>query len=306
MYEFGQGEGQHFYTMALMRGGDLKERIRAQPEGMSPDEARRVVAAVAQALNYAHRRGFVHRDVKPENILFDEEGRPKLTDFGIARAMESGTRMTATGMSIGSPHYMSPEQAQGLTVDGRSDLYSLGVVLYEMLTGRLPFEGCNTLAVALAHLNDPAPELPRALAEWQPMLDRLLAKSPEDRYPSAGELVEVLAAEALPRASATRVASVGRQVEPTRRAGRSHTRLVETPQPRRGMVAALAGALLALAVVGIGYLALRGHQTHGAVSAQRRWEQQRGATGSGAPGSQAARATVTPRESRRHRFATAR
>ena len=91
VYEFGQGEGQHFYTMALMRGGDLKGRIRAHPEGLAPDEARRVASAVAQALNYAHRRGFVHRDVKPENILFDEEGRPKLTDFGIARAMAEGT-----------------------------------------------------------------------------------------------------------------------------------------------------------------------------------------------------------------------
>ena len=206
VYEFGQGEGQHFYTMSLMRGGDLKARIRAHTEGMSPDEARRVVAAVAQALDYAHRRGFVHRDVKPENILFDEEGRPQLTDFGIARAMESGTRMTATGMSIGSPHYMSPEQAQGLQVDGRSDLYSLGVVLYEMLTGRLPFEAGNTLAVAYAHVNHPVPELPVALGQWQPVLDRLLAKSPEDRYGSAGELAQVLGAEELPRASATRVA----------------------------------------------------------------------------------------------------
>ena len=257
VYEFGQGEGQHFYTMSLMPGGDLKDRIRAHPAGMSPDEARRVVAAVAQALDYAHRRGFVHRDVKPENILFDEEGRPQLTDFGIARAMESGTRMTATGMSIGSPHYMSPEQAQGLRVDGRSDLYSLGVVLYEMLTGRLPFEAGNTLAVAYAHVNHPVPELPPALGEWQPVLDRLLAKSPEERYGSAGELAQVLGAEELPRATGSRVAPVRREVEPARPSGVSGTRLVQPPKPRRNVVSALAGALLALTVVGIGYLALR-------------------------------------------------
>ena len=186
VHEFGQGDGQHFYTMALMPGGDLKARIRAHPEGMAPDEARRVASTVAQALNYAHGRGFVHRDVKPENILFDEEGRPQLTDFGIARAMAEGT-LTAAGMVIGSPHYMSPEQAQGLRVDGRSDLYSLGVVFYEMLTGRLPFEAGNTLAVAYAHVNHPVPELPVALGEWQPVLDRLLAKSPEERYGSAAE-----------------------------------------------------------------------------------------------------------------------
>ena len=257
VYEFGQGEGQHFYTMALMTGGDLKARIRTHPEGMAPQEARRVASAVAQALDYAHRYGLVHRDVKPENILFDEDGRPQLTDFGIARAMESGTRMTATGMSIGSPHYMSPEQAQGLQVDGRGDLYSLGVVLYEMLTGRLPFEAGNTLAVALAHLNEPAPELPAALAAWKPLLDRLLAKSPEDRYASAWELASVLAGETLPPASATRVVPVRRQVGPTRRAGASGTRLLEVAKPPRTTVAALVGGMLALAVVGTGYLLLR-------------------------------------------------
>ena len=257
VFEFGHGEGQHFYTMDLMAGGDLKARIRTHPEGMASEEARRVASAVAQALDYAHRRGFVHRDVKPENILFDEDGRPQLTDFGIARAMESGTRMTATGMSIGSPHYMSPEQAQGLEVDGRSDLYSLGVVLYEMLTGRLPFEVGNTLAVAYAHVNNPVPKLPPALAAWQPLLDRLLAKSPEDRYASAGVLAEVLASDTLPQAPATRAMSVGRAVGTTRRVGRSGTRLVETEKPRGNMLGVLAGGVLALAVVGIGYLALR-------------------------------------------------
>ena len=117
VHEFGRGEGHHFYTMALMPGGDLKARIRANPEGMPPAEARAVTVAVARALDYAHQQGLVHRDVKPENILFWQDGTPQLTDFGIARAMESGTRMTATGMSIGSPHYMSPEQARGLEGD---------------------------------------------------------------------------------------------------------------------------------------------------------------------------------------------
>ena len=96
VFEFGQGEGQHFYTMGLMPGGDLKTRIRGHPEGMAPDEARRVAAAVARALDYAHRRGFVHRDVKPENVLFDEDDRPQLTDFGIARAMAEGTLTAAS------------------------------------------------------------------------------------------------------------------------------------------------------------------------------------------------------------------
>ena len=257
VHEFGQGEGQHFYTMALMPSGDLKARIRAHPEGMPPVETGAIAAAIARALDYAHKRGYVHRDVKPENILFWEDGTPQLTDFGIARAMGSGTRMTATGMSIGSPHYMSPEQARGLEVDGRSDLYSLGVVLYEMLTGRLPFDADETLAVALSHLNDPVPELPRELREWQPVVDRLLAKSPEDRYGSAGELVDVLASDALPRPPATRVMPEGREAGIKTRAGRSGTRLVEAAKPRRGTMAALSAAVLALALVGIGYLVLR-------------------------------------------------
>ena len=234
VYEFGQGDGLHFYTMALMPGGDLKALIRANPEGMAEDEARAVASAVARALNYAHRHGFVHRDVKPENILFGEEGTPQLTDFGIARAMGSETRMTATGMSIGSPHYMSPEQARGLAVDGRSNLYSLGVVLYEMLTGRLPFNAADTFAVAYSHINDPVPALPRALVRWQPVVDRLLAKSSEGRYGRAGELAAVLASDGPPQTPATRVMPAGQEVEPTRRLDEGITRVASESNPALG------------------------------------------------------------------------
>ena len=257
VYEFGQGAGQHFYTMALMPGGDLKARVRAHPDGMPPQEARAVAAAMARALDYAHRQGFVHRDVKPENILFGADGAPQLTDFGIARAMSSGARMTATGMSIGSPHYMSPEQARGKEVDGRSDLYSLGVVLYEMLTGRVPFDAADTFAVGLSHINDPVPELPRERAAWQPVVDRLLAKSPDDRFGSAGELAEILASDALPRAPATRMLPTGRDLSSPSRRQEPAPRLAAWATTRRGPLAALAGAALALAVVTIGYVALQ-------------------------------------------------
>ena len=267
VYEFGQGEGQHFYTMELMPGGDLKARIRAHPQGMDSGEAQAVASAMARTLDYAHQRGFVHRDVKPENILFAEDGTPKLTDFGIVRAMSEGTGMTAAGMSIGSPHYMSPEQAQGLKVDGRSDLYSLGVALYEMLTGRLPFDAGDTLAVAYAHVNHPVPSLPRALAVWQPVVDRLLAKSPEDRYSSASEVADDLASDIPPPTPATRAMPVARKVGPARRIGQAGTRAAEAAKPRRGMVSALAGGLLALAAAGIVYLNLpdgKSTETNGA------------------------------------------
>ena len=213
VYEFGQGEELHFYTMELMTSGDLKARIRTHPEGMTAQEVRTVALAMAKALDYAHQRGFVHRDVKPENILFGEDGTPQLTDFGIARSLAEGTRMTGTGMSIGSPHYMSPEQARGLLVDGRSDLYSLGVVLYEMLTGRLPFNAADSFGVAYSHINDPLPELPRELAAWQPVVERLTAKAPHKRYGNAGELREVLTAEALPPAPEHTPARVARPVQ---------------------------------------------------------------------------------------------
>ena len=255
--ELGNVDGHHFYTTELMPGGDLKARIRARPDGMDPGEARSVALAMARALDYAHRQGFVHRDVESDNILFGADGKPKLTEFGIKRAISERMMRMAMEKYAYSPHYKSPEQARGLTVDGRSDLYSLGVVLFEMLTGRLPFDAPDTIEVALSHVKDPVPRLPAELAEWQQVLDRLLAKSPEERYGSAGELAQVLGAEELPRASATRVAPVRREVEPARTSARSGTRLVQPPKPRRNMVSALAGALLALTVVGIGYLALR-------------------------------------------------
>ena len=197
VFELGHVHGHHFYTMELMPGGDLKARIRAHPDGMYPGEARSVALAMARALDYAHRQGFLHRDVNPENILFGADGKPKLTEFGITRAMLEGSILRAGGMSIGSCHYMSPEQARGLTVDGRSDLYSLGVVLYEMLTGRLPFDAPETIDVLLSHIKDPVPRLPEELAEWQPVLDRLLAKSPDERYGSAGELAGILSPDVL-------------------------------------------------------------------------------------------------------------
>ncbi len=186
VYEVGEDKGYYFYSMQLVTGGDLKERIR---QGLDPQEALNILKQIASALTDAHAHGFVHRDIKPENILFDEKGNALLTDLGIARVMSSGTRLTKTGMSIGTPHYMSPEQARGLDVDGRSDLYSLGIVFYEMLTGKVPYTAEETVAIAYKHVNDPLPELPLKLKKYQPILDNLLAKEPADRYQSADALI---------------------------------------------------------------------------------------------------------------------
>lgn len=142
----------------------------------------RIVREIARALHYANSKSFVHRDVKPDNILLREDGSSALTDFGIARANDSSTRMTRTGAVVGTPHYMSPEQARGRSLDGRSDLYALGIVMYELLVGRVPYHAEDSLAVGIMHITQPLPQLPAEYKALQPLLDLLLAKEPEQRF----------------------------------------------------------------------------------------------------------------------------
>ncbi|MDE3090863.1 MAG: serine/threonine protein kinase, partial [Chloroflexota bacterium] len=189
VYDTGEDQDVHYIAMEYIGGGNLYSRIRDQAAPMPVVEAARIAAQIATALDFAHRRGIVHRDVKPSNILLDPEGRAVLSDLGIARALE-GTRLTHTGVMMGTPEYMSPEQAQGKPVDGRADLYSLGVVLYEMLTGRIPFQGDTPLVMLYKQIHeippDPNklnPKIPKSLAS---VLRKALAKDPEKRY-AAGQ-----------------------------------------------------------------------------------------------------------------------
>lgn len=161
-----------------------------------------VCCTLSSALDLAHRKGFVHRDIKPENILFREDGTPVLTDFGIARAIDSGTSLTVAGMLVGTPSYMSPEQVKGLELDGRSDLYSLGIVFYEMLTGVVPFRADSMLSLALKHLTEPLPQLPVEHVAYQSFLDQLTAKERDARLATGAEVIKALRqiadAQALP------------------------------------------------------------------------------------------------------------
>ena len=195
IYDRGKTEdGTYYIVMEYLTGGTLKERLSR--EGPLPPGTAAVAAIqVAEALKEAHHNGVVHRDVKPQNILITESGDVKVADFGIARAASSAT-LTRTGVVLGSVHYMSPEQAVGATADPRSDLYSLGVVLYEMLTGELPYDGENLISVAMKHvegcLRPPRKVDPSIPEGMNAVTVRLLAKDPEERYPDAAGLLEDL------------------------------------------------------------------------------------------------------------------
>ncbi|MBS0432040.1 MAG: SUMF1/EgtB/PvdO family nonheme iron enzyme [Proteobacteria bacterium] len=210
IYEVGRtSDGQLFYTMPYLPNGDLSKLDLRE----SPARIAAVVRALAGALGHAHQHGIVHRDVKPENVLFDQHRRALLTDFGIARASDN-LRVTRQGATMGSSGYMSPEQARGLDIDGRSDLYSLGVVCYELLTGDLPFQGNDALATAIAHIEQPVPRLPLSKRGWQPFLDTALAKSPDERFQNAQEMIDALDVVSGRRKSASPAEGHARTGEP--------------------------------------------------------------------------------------------
>ena len=175
-----------YISMEHLPGGDLKDRIAA---GLRVDDALRIFRQLIQALKAVHDAGIVHRDLKPHNIMFRADGSIALLDFGVARDTEVEHNITHQGFVIGTPNYMSPEQAEGRRVDYRSDLYSAGAILFEMLTGKPPYEADSMPGLMYAHINSPIPQLPRPLAEYQILIDRLMAKKPEQRYQSALELL---------------------------------------------------------------------------------------------------------------------
>jgi serine/threonine-protein kinase len=196
LLDFGRSGETVFIVMPFLGGGSLADRVH-KDRALSPAVIAAAAAQVAVGLDHAHRRGVVHRDVKPDNILFDDDGNAYITDFGIATARFHG-RLTATGRAMGTPHYMSPEQAMGKLVDGRSDLYALGVVMYEALVGFPPFDGADAFSVGYKHVHETPVDLadidsrlPEPLAE---LVMRCLAKSPDDRYARGDALADALLA----------------------------------------------------------------------------------------------------------------
>ena len=193
IHRVGRAGDTIFFVMKHVKGGSLADRLRERHH-LPAEEIHKVLVEVGGALAYAAERGVVHRDIKPENILFDESGRALVTDFGIARSTDA-TAMTRAGTSVGTPRYMSPEQARGKTVDGRSDIYSLGVVAYECLTGRAPFEGSDHYSLMYAHVSQPIPAPSLDTPEERTVfgvLEKMLRKDPADRPQSGAELEALL------------------------------------------------------------------------------------------------------------------
>lgn len=189
IYDWGSQNGTYFIVMELLEGRSLKEYMNER--GIIPSaDAMEIAKKVLSAINFAHKHDIVHRDIKPHNIILTDDGEVKVTDFGIARAGVS--TMTQTGTILGTAHYLSPEQARGHDVEGTSDIYSMGIVLYEMVTGKVPFDGENPVAIALKHVHDqpvPPRELnPRVPESLQTIIAKAMAKNPESRYQSAAEM----------------------------------------------------------------------------------------------------------------------
>ena len=274
--DYGQAEGYSYIVMPFLRAGTLATLLEGKPLPVA--EVVRLISQVGEALDYAHAHGVVHRDIKPSNVLLDERSNCLLTDFGIARLVEATAKLTATGTVLGTPSYMSPEQAQGGRVDQRSDIYSLGIILYELATGRVPFRAETPLAVLMKHVQDPLPP-PRSLnpaisQALERVILKALAKSPEDRFATAGEMVralqnpEVLA----PAGKAAEVTVAGSGQGPTVVGPAAVATAGEAGKGGRRLAPFVVGclAILGIAVVGgalIGVFANRGARPTAAVVA---------------------------------------
>jgi serine/threonine protein kinase len=213
VFDYGEEDNLAYLVMELVPGEPLSELVKREGP-LPPEQVRAIMGQAALALGAAHEAGVVHRDVKPANILLMPDGTVKLTDFGIARAVD-GSGQTQTGEVLGTPHYLSPEQALGEPATGASDLYALGIVAHEMLTGRRPFDRGTPVATALAQVHDPPPPLPRQVPRrLRQLVEQCLAKRPEDRPSSARELGERLGLpeDDLPESTEDAVGVIGEAV----------------------------------------------------------------------------------------------
>jgi serine/threonine-protein kinase len=250
VYDVGEEDGVPYFVMRYMPGGSLTQWI--EKGKFSLEDAARIIERLSSALAYAHKVGLIHRDLKPDNILFDNNGDPFISDFGVAKITDSSTNMTGSGI-IGTPAYMSPEQAQGEKVDNRSDIYGLGVIIFQMLSGHQPYEATTPMGVAVKHITDPVPDIlkdnPSLGEQADTIIRTAMAKDPSLRYQTATELAQALTEAAFGKKhgspGGTKVAPAAGKVAPAAARGGTN----------RGLL--IGGiALLLLIVIGGGALAL--------------------------------------------------
>ncbi|MGH8657218.1 MAG: serine/threonine-protein kinase [Gammaproteobacteria bacterium] len=262
VHDIGIAQGHHFISMEYLEGGSLEARIT---RGLLPEqESLALIATIARCLSYAHKQGIVHRDVKPANILFRADGTPLLSDFGIAKSLRVDNSLTKAGITLGSPHYLSPEQALAQSVDARADTYSLGIIAYELLVGEKPFDGESEIAIIVKNIEQPLPRLPERYRCYQTLLDRMTAKDPGQRYTDASEVASFI--ESLNQAAPTLVVDTPKSLIQSR------------PQPRltKGKSWALpAGLVLTVGIAVLGWLQAEWSQLKtGHVNTQQRIVQQ--------------------------------
>src|SRR5213083_3004447 len=236
--------GLNYFVMKYIAGVSLEDVLEQKKEPLAADYIQRVVWEAACALGHAHSRGIVHRDVKPANIMFDHDGKVMLTDFGISKALQAASGFTGTGMIIGTPHYMAPEQAKGQAVDGRADQYSLGVVAYRMISGELPYTGDSVHTILYKHIFEEVPSAGAKRSDAPPFLtaavSRSLSKEPDQRFATMEQFATAVWPEqpvAVPKAGAAK--SHRRPPPPARKASADAptevTSAPTTPIPRAGM-----------------------------------------------------------------------
>ena len=258
VYDTGGEDGMHYIVMEYVEGPTLAEVLRREGR-LDPDRAAAIAAEVATALHAAHERRLVHRDVKPGNVMLDRDGRVKVVDFGIARAAADDT-LTQTGLILGTASYLSPEQAQGLTVDARSDVYSLGCVLYEMLTGRPPFQGDTAVSIAYKHVNEQPPRPSELNADVPPHLDeavmRALEKDPDARFATAEAFRQAIAG-GMNGAATVPIAAAGGDTDVLPATSTTPTRTAATPRRNVFWLPVALVAAAVLAVIGVIAIASR-------------------------------------------------
>lgn len=190
IHDHGTLDNTYFMAMEYLKDS-LRERLDENPRFANPSQVLTIIKQIASALDYAHQKDVVHRDVKPENIMF-RENKPVLVDFGLAKLLKSDSRLTNTGITVGTPAYMSPEQIQGIPLDGRADIYSLGIIFFEMITGDVPYQAMDYISLARKHLVKKVPKLPRKIKKYQELLDSMMAKDRDRRISRGNELVDMI------------------------------------------------------------------------------------------------------------------